>query len=65
MPIISKPFYLAKCDNCGEEWGGHELSAWSDTDGAERNALYDEWSNNGDVWHCPTCPPLNAGDGNG
>jgi hypothetical protein len=58
MPLTSLPYWFAKCDNCGEDADYDEYSAFKDPGVAADQALDGEWTRDGDVWHCPACPPL-------
>ena len=58
MSIITKPFYLAKCDRCGEEADYEDFSAWSDPNGATEY-LSEDWvtiqGKDGELHYCPSC----------
>ena len=58
MPISSAPYYFAVCDNCGERADYDEFSAYEKPGMAADEAICAEWTQDGDKWHCPACPPL-------
>jgi hypothetical protein len=62
MPLKSKPYYYAECDNCGKRATYHddEITAWEQKDAAVDEAIAIEWTQDGEKLHCPNCPPLDA-----
>jgi hypothetical protein len=58
MPIKSAPYYFAVCDKCGERADYDEFTAYEDAGHAADEAIAGDWTEKGDVWHCPDCPPL-------
>jgi hypothetical protein len=58
MPIKSAPYYWLECDNCGERADYDDFSAWKDLSMAIDRA--EEWTQDGEKFHCPMCPPLDV-----
>ncbi len=56
MPIMSAPYYWLECDNCGRLADYDDFSAWKDKASAIDQA--EEWTQDGEKFHCPMCPPL-------
>ena len=62
MPVKSAPYYWLECDGCGELADYDEFSAFKDFSTAIDRA--EEWTRDGEKFHCSACPPLDAEDGN-
>ena len=60
MPVQSEPFYFLVCDGCGERADYDDYSAWADPGQAVDAA--DDWTQEGEKFHCPHCPPLDVED---
>jgi hypothetical protein len=60
MPLASAPYYFLVCDNCGERADYDEFTAYETKALAIDEAS--EWTCEGDVFHCPECPPLKIED---
>lgn len=62
MPISNAPYYFAVCDNCGERADYNEFSAFEEPGHAIDEAISAEWTQDGEKFHCPACPPLDVDD---
>jgi len=60
MPIMSAPYYWLECDNCGRLADYDDFSAWKDKASAIDQA--EEWTQDGEKFHCPACPSLEPDD---
>lgn len=60
MAIKSAPYYWLECDGCGtrHEPGGGEYSALASAADAIDDAIADDWSTDGERYHCTSCPTL-------
>ena len=60
MPIMSAPYYWLECDSCGNLADYDDFSAWKDKASAIDRA--EEWTQDGEKFHCPMCPSLEPDD---
>lgn len=61
MPVKSELYFYLVCDNCGERADYSEYSAWADVGQAVDAA--DDWTQDGEKFHCPSCPSLDINEG--
>lgn len=63
MPLKSKPYWYAECDNCGERAECYDgITAWEQKDAAADEAIAADWTEQDGRFHCPTCPALDVGE---
>lgn len=62
MPLESAPYWFTRCDRCGRRGQYGDFSAFEEADHAADMARGSDWTEKNGAWHCPDCPPLDAGD---
>lgn len=62
MSLKSAPYYWLECDGCGEHCDYGDFSAMANSGCAIDGALDDEWTTDGEKYHCPECPTLTKCD---